>query len=457
MKGWKKYYQIVHANFPELAVPSLSIGYWRDYLFFTTIVYVVPFSLMAIIPGVVVSAIAGYYEIIFYDVFLVAILYLIAFNHHFSIQTKKTFFVLIVYVFALILFKNLGSYGPGLVYLLAVSIFAIIIFPDKFSFYTLGYNALFCLIYGLIIHLDIKGLHASDQAQALSWFAVSSNLLFINLLFSILIPRMFIGMEKTLAAQVQLREELDLEQQKLQQSLKDLERKNDELEQFAYVASHDLQEPLRMISGFLSRIDAKYGSLLDDKGKTYIAMAVDGANRMKQIILDLLDYARADARETTEQPIDLNTVLETILQNLQRPIEEKKVSIEIDQLPIVYGSVSQLGQVFQNLIENAIKYCPPDRQPQIRITFEDFTDHYQFSVVDNGIGIEEAHFQRIFAIFQRLHSRDRFEGTGIGLAIVKKIIDSLNGNIWVESEIGKGSTFSFTLKKAKADLHQVPI
>jgi signal transduction histidine kinase len=119
----------------------------------------------------------------------------------------------------------------------------------------------------------------------------------------------------------------------------------------------------------------------------------------------------------------------------------------------VHGSESQLGQVFQNLIENAIKYCPPDRQPQVRVTFEDFIDHYQFSVIDNGIGIEEAHFQKIFAILQRLHSRHRFEGTGIGLAIVKKIIDSLNGTIWVESEIGRGSTFSFILKKAKNDLH----
>jgi signal transduction histidine kinase len=253
-----------------------------------------------------------------------AILYVIAFNHHFSIQTKKIFFVLIVYIFALILFKNLGSYGPGLVYLLAVSIFAIIIFPNKYSFHSLGFNALFCLIYGVIIHLGVKGVHDSDQAQALSWFAVSSNLLFINLLFSILIPRMFIGIEKTLAAQIQLREELDLEQQKLQQSLGKLERKNDELEQFAYVASHDLQEPLRMISGFLSRIEAKYGSLLDDKGKTYIAMAIDGANRMKQIIQDLLDYARADSEESTARPIDLNTVLETILHNLHRPIQKKR-------------------------------------------------------------------------------------------------------------------------------------
>ncbi|MCC5938798.1 MAG: GHKL domain-containing protein [Lunatimonas sp.] len=447
MTIWNRYYQTVSKNFPEIADKSFSIGYWRDYLFFITILYLIPFSLVAIIPGIVASLVAEFYEIIFFDAVLAVVLYLIGFQKRLSIQAKKVLFILIVYCFAVILFKTLGSYGPGLVYLLAVAVFSIIIFQNKYALYTLSINVVFCFAYGLLIHLDLGGIHAADEDRLLSWFAVSSNFLFLNALFAVLIPRMFLGMQQTLDEQILLKEQLSIEQQKLQESLRLLEKKNDELEQFAYVASHDLQEPLRMISGFLSRIESKYNNVLDEKGKTYIALAVDGADRMRQIILDLLQYARVGAEAHQFEQVNIAAIVDTALKTLQTTIETKQAVISIGPLPVIKSSESHLAQVFQNLIENALKYCPAERIPRVEISHQELENCHQFSVNDNGIGIDKAYFDQIFVIFKRLHDRNSYPGNGIGLAIVKKIVESLNGTIWVESELGKGSTFHFTLKK----------
>ncbi|WP_209330283.1 sensor histidine kinase [Lunatimonas salinarum] len=447
MTIWNRYSLTVSKNFPEIADKSFTIGYWRDYLFFITILYLIPFSLIAIIPGIIASLVAGFYEIVLFDAVLVVVLYLIGFQKRVSIQVKKSLFVLIVYCFALILFKTLGSYGPGLVYLLAVTVFGIIIFPDKYALYTLAVNIVFCAFYGLVIHLNITGLHPTDQDQLLSWFAVSSNFLFLNVLFAMLIPRMFAGMQQTLDEQIRLKEQLNQEQQKLQESLKQLEQKNNELEQFAYVASHDLQEPLRMISGFLSRIASKYSDILDEKGKTYISLAVDGADRMRQIILDLLQYARIGNDPQEIEQIDVAESIQTAIQSLQEMVTAKKAEITLGPLPVIKTHESQLSQVFQNLLENALKYCPDNRRPRVHISYKELEAHHQFCVRDNGIGIEPAHFDKIFVIFKRLHDRNTYPGNGIGLAIVKKIVDSHDGKIWVESDLDNGSAFFFTLRK----------
>lgn len=443
---WKNYYDAVEKNFPELGARFSSMGYWRDYLFFITVVYVLPLCFVAIIPGIFASISAEIYEIIIFDCVTVVLLSIIAFNRKVPIRIKKSIFLGLVYVFAVILFKNLGSYGPGLMYLLAVSIFSIFIFPDRFAFYTLGLNTLFCTVYGAYIYYDSESLHFSDRDQLLSWFAVSSNFIFLNAVFALLIPRMFRGMQQMLESQVRLRERIDRKQQELEESLVQLERKNEELEQFAFVASHDLQEPLRMITGFLTKVEAKYNPLLDEKGKSYIKMAVDGAERMRQIILDLLQYARVDRGVHEIELVDLHQIVEATLVTLTPVIKSKNAEIAVDSLPRVYGSEMLLGNAMQNLIENALKYCPEDRAPRIHISCTISQGIATISVADNGIGIEEEYFDKIFIIFQRLHDRSRFTGTGIGLAIVKKVVESLGGSIWLRSEVGNGTVFSFTLK-----------
>ncbi|MBC7935932.1 MAG: PAS domain S-box protein [Rhizobacter sp.] len=234
----------------------------------------------------------------------------------------------------------------------------------------------------------------------------------------------------------------------LQKHAKELALSNEELEQFAYVASHDLQEPLRMVTSFLTLLEKKYGSLLDDKGKRYIDFAVDGAKRMRQIILDLLEYSRAGRTIESAVSIDVNELVQEIQILFRKRIEEKMATIVCDDLPMLHGYISPLRQVFQNLISNALKYSRNGVLPKIKITVTEQDNHWEFAVTDNGMGIAAEYFDKIFIIFQRLHSKDAFSGTGLGLAITKKIIESQGGKIWLSSEEGKGSTFYFTLSKS---------
>ncbi len=233
----------------------------------------------------------------------------------------------------------------------------------------------------------------------------------------------------------------------LQQKAKELADSNAELEQFAFVASHDLQEPLRMVTGFLTQLERKYSASIDDTGKKYINFAVDGAKRMRQIILDLLEFSRLGRKEGHKENLDLNHLIAEIKILLQKNITEKKAIITSDELPSIHAYKTPILQVFQNLIGNALKYSKSGVQVKIQISVTELKDHWQFSISDNGIGIGKEYFDRIFVIFQRLHNKDEFSGTGIGLAITKKVIENHEGKIWLTSEEEKGSTFYFTIKK----------
>ncbi len=233
----------------------------------------------------------------------------------------------------------------------------------------------------------------------------------------------------------------------LEQNAEELAISNKELEQFAYVASHDLQEPLRMVTSFLALLEKKYGLVLDDKGKKYIDFAVDGAKRMRQIILDLLDYSMAGRSMDDMEHIDLSEVIEEIEILFRKDIEERNAAITFNELPVLFGYSSPLRQIFRNLIGNALKYSRDDTAASIIITSKELTHHWQFSIADNGIGIDKEYFDRIFVIFQRLHNKDEYSGTGMGLAVCKKIIENLGGKIWLTSVPEKGTTFYFTIPK----------
>ncbi|KEO72307.1 PAS domain S-box protein [Anditalea andensis] len=233
----------------------------------------------------------------------------------------------------------------------------------------------------------------------------------------------------------------------LKQKARELELINAELEQFGYAVSHDLQEPLRMVTSFLSQLDKKYKDVLDDKGKQYIYFAVDGAKRMRQIILDMLEYSRVGKTNEATVEVDLSEVMEGIKVLLKSQIEEKKAIVQYEKLPVIRSKKAPINQVFQNLIGNGLKYTAEEVIPHIIIEVKDNKKQWIISVSDNGIGINEAHYDKVFAIFQRLHNKEEYSGTGIGLALTKKIIDHLGGEIWLESEEGKGSVFFFTLPK----------
>ena len=239
----------------------------------------------------------------------------------------------------------------------------------------------------------------------------------------------------------------------LVQKAEELARSNTELQQFAYVASHDLQEPLRMLSSYSQLLSKRYQGKLDQKADTYIGFIVDGAKRMQVLINDLLTYSRVGTRGKPLGPTDCEAVLKAALTSLQIAIRESGAVVTQDPLPTVMGEESQLGQLFQNLIGNGIKYRNSSA-PKIHVSCRQEAGDWLFSMKDNGIGIDPQYAERIFIIFQRLHTREEYPGTGIGLAVCRKIVERHGGRIWVESEVGKGATFYFTLPALVAE--QIP-
>jgi light-regulated signal transduction histidine kinase (bacteriophytochrome) len=254
----------------------------------------------------------------------------------------------------------------------------------------------------------------------------------------------FLGMQLDITDRIKAEEKLKAKTAELQQS-------NRELEQFTYAASHDLQEPLRMISSYLQLIRKRYEQVFDASGKTFLNYATEGAERMQGLIYDLLALSKVTASTDTFKTIDLAKAVGQADFNLKLLIDETGAVIETAGLPTVKADPIQMAQLFQNLIGNAIKYRRPGVPPYISVTSKRDDDHYVISVADNGIGIEKQNFDRIFMIFHRLHTRSEYAGSGVGLAICARILERHGGKIWVESSKGEGSTFKFSIPIKQKD------
>lgn len=253
----------------------------------------------------------------------------------------------------------------------------------------------------------------------------------------------------------QLNQELEGRDQELAEKAEALRKSNRDLEHFAYVVSHDLQEPLRMVGSYTQLLARRYKGQLDDDADKFIGFAVDGAARMKRMISDLLTYSRAAAPGQSQEPTPLDAALDQALENLEWSIQQSGAVVHRSPLPTVIANGGQLTQVFQNLVGNGIKFRADGRTPEIHVAAEESDGSWVVSVRDNGIGIEPDCTERIFSVFERLHQPKEYSGTGIGLAICERIIERHGGRIRVESEPGHGSTFSFTLRSPDvADLRE---
>ena len=232
----------------------------------------------------------------------------------------------------------------------------------------------------------------------------------------------------------------------LRNAEKELARSNDDLQQFAYLASHDLQEPLRMVTNYLELLERRYDGKLDKEATEYIDFAVEGAQRMRALIDDLLAYSRVETTPRPFSPVDMKAVVEVALKQLSTLVDESGAQIDVADLPTIMADDWQMTQVMQNLIGNAIKFHGAER-PRIAISCAQNAREWTFAVRDNGIGLNMAYSDKLFHMFHRLHTREQYPGTGVGLALARKMVERHGGRIWVESEEGKGSTFFFTVPK----------
>lgn len=254
-----------------------------------------------------------------------------------------------------------------------------------------------------------------------------------------------VGSMQDISSRKEYEKSLQKLNEELEAKVKALALSNLELEQFAFVASHDLQEPLRMISSFMGLLKRRYADKLDDKAEQYIQFAIGGAKRMQRIILELLELSRVGRTESKLEPVRTQEFVNEIITGLA--LKDRKGKFSFENLPTIQTNKTLLQHIFLNLITNAIKYSKKDIPLEVKITAEETTEYWKFSVSDNGIGIDQEYFEKIFVIFQRLHHDHEYDGTGIGLSIVKKAVEKLEGKIWIESTVGVGSTFHFILKK----------
>lgn len=444
-KLWNTYKKTIdkHCNPTSLSTDE-TVGYWRNMLFSTTMIFLLPLCFIALIPSLLLITYENQEYVIVLHFMTIGVMFFIAFAPKVNITIRKLIFSFTVFFFSTILnFFASPSSGSVLVYFLAACIYSIIIFESKYAFWWSHLVLFISILFGFAIYFEITDFSYNvDMSSVNEWVAVSANLIFLCYLSSALIPKIFNGIENHLQEQIRLKSELE-------KSKMSLQTKNEELEQYVYIASHDLQEPLRMISSFMDKLKLKYADQLDDKALLYIHYARDGAQRMKQFILDLLLYSRANKPSEQLEEVNLNEIVLEYTQLRRKLIAEKQATIILDVFPVIQTYKVPLTQIIHSLLDNALKYVKENVPPRIEIHANEKETVWEFAIKDNGIGIDEKFYDKIFIIFQRLHNRNQHDGTGIGLSIAKRSVEFLGGEIWLESIVGEGSTFYFTIGKTK--------
>lgn len=415
-----------------------DLDHWRDRVFGTVLTYGLPLSLVAIIPGIFAAWMDGLGLLIVYDVIVLVLLTLIALVPGISMGVRKGICIFIFYSAAVILLYYLGHFGPGLLFMVAASVFTILFYQLRYALLFLLLNVVICLAFLLLIEYSDIDIPLREHFNTVSWLAISCNAIFVSAVLVLLLHHILNGLQQAIEGQQRLRAIAE-------RSNKQLADINTELERFAYVASHDLQEPLRMVTGFLDRLRKHLDGSLDDKARRYMDFAYDGAVRMKTTIRDILEYARAGRNTEPLVAVDMQALLQSLQNDLGPSIEGSGAKLHYDGPATLTLARAPLRQVLLNLVGNAFKYRSTDRPPMVTITAERNSAMVHFTVTDNGIGIDPQFHELIFRMLQRLHRRDEYAGSGMGLSICKRVVEQMGGTIWVTSGVGQGSTFHFTM------------
>ncbi|MEX2598010.1 MAG: histidine kinase dimerization/phospho-acceptor domain-containing protein, partial [Salibacteraceae bacterium] len=384
------YYQFIRKNcLQNDKSPINSVDYWQNRLFSGTMEVVIPLSLITTIPGIIYALVNDLFMVVLFDVLGIIMLMVIAFSRALSLNTRKHLLIATAYLTGFYLMLYVGLKGPGLLFLLIACIFAILILPVKFAYRWSWINTFICFAFAGLVYFDLCPVDEVNQTAVDEWAAISVNLIFISFLSSALIPKLYKGIDITFEKQQQLQEEILEEQRKLKKTNVELEAKSDEIQEFVYFVSHDLQEPLRMVNNFMGQLERKYSNQLDEKAIEYIHFATDGGNRMRKMIEDLLEFSRLENSDIHFHEVDLNQTVSKVLHSLKDQTDRNSASIEITKLPTINSSSQILESIFQNLISNSIKYRKDDVDPVVKVYAEENEHSVEISVEDNGIGIGE--------------------------------------------------------------------
>ncbi len=384
----------------------------------------------------------------------VGILLLFVFKRYGNFMVSGNLMAMILFlVFLDAVFSSGGLYSDNLLWMMASPLIALLFADARSGIVWLG--VLICVTtYLYVIDFQSPGFYKS-QTENLDglYYLITYCGLFIMLIGIVLIfatgQSMIIrALDEKQKELIKQKAELSRQTQALLEAEEKLTAINKELEQFAYSASHDLKEPLRMIGSYVTLIKRRLGPDIDANTQEYMGFITGGVSRMEKMLNDLLQYSRLGRSSEQLKDYDLNDTLQVVMQNLMTSMERTDTAIYANNLPILRSSSVEMVQLFQNLISNSIKFRKPNSAPVIGITYHDENDHHRFMFMDNGIGIPEKSRQSVFNIFERLHSIQDYEGSGIGLATCKKIVNNLGGTIWVEPEKEDGTTFIFTIPKA---------
>ncbi|MBP5983794.1 MAG: hypothetical protein KA734_08720 [Fluviicola sp.] len=438
MNWIKRYEQFMLKKIMPVHKSISDLENLRNEIFFKCLLYISPFGLFVLIPGTINAIYLHQFNVIIYSALTYIIMFMITIPSKMRINVKKTIFTLAIYNLGFQLLFREDFFVLGILYWTIANISISLLYSKKTTIIISLLNAFICLLIGFLI--------ATNQLNSLTidlknWVIISINMLFLNIIISILINQLIQNLQNVIYKEIDTGKNL-------KNSIHLLQAKNEELEHMTYVASHDLQEPLRMVTSFLTQLDKKYKEQLDQRGKQYIHFAMDGAKKMRNVMLEILAFSKIGMIDGQQEDININELVEEVLWMNRKLIQENNSQIVVDQFPIILGHKILLRTLFTNLISNAVKYKSNARISIIKVAYRDEENDHVFKISDNGIGIQPEKTEQIFLLFNRGDlNNNQIQGSGIGLAICKKITVLMNGEISVTSVYNEGCTFIVRLPK----------